>query len=82
MQGTSEVVRVLQGEGFRLSKTRLDSLVASGRIASPRLVGTSRGWSDTDVQGVRAALVRLDGPPRAARAVLIEFVRGGDAQAS
>lgn len=80
MLGTREVVAVLRGEGYVVSKSRLDGMIASGRIESPGIVGTSRAWDDADIQGIREALVRLDGPPRAVRAAMLNAAaktRGG-----
>lgn len=61
MLGTAAVVSQLREEGFALTKSRLESLLATGRVESPSLVGTSRVWSMRDVARVRRALVLIDG---------------------
>jgi hypothetical protein len=63
MYGTGEVVAVLRGERFDVSKSRVESLLATGRIPPPAMVGTSRVWTERDVENVRRALVALDGRP-------------------
>ena len=60
---TGDVVRSLVAEGYAVSRKRLDGLIATGRVASPRLVGPTRAWMPEDVEAVRRALVALDGRP-------------------
>ncbi|KKL47113.1 hypothetical protein LCGC14_2338780 [marine sediment metagenome] len=61
--GTNDVVSRLQAEGFHVSKSRIESFLASGKVPPPELVGTSRAWTDDDIARVRARLVALDGRP-------------------
>jgi hypothetical protein len=64
MLGTAEAVRLLQSEGYRISKTRLENLIATGRVESPQLVGPTRVWMDDDINHVRRILTSIDGAPR------------------
>ena len=65
--GTMEVVERLRAEGFRISKSRLEGLVATGRVPAPGRVGPTRAWTEDDIDRVRRALVSLDGRPVSAR---------------
>lgn len=62
--GTNEAVNRLRTEGFKLTKSRLESLLSTGRVQSPPLVGTSRAWTEERLEDVRRVLVALDGTPQ------------------
>jgi hypothetical protein len=63
MLSTSEMISKLTEEGFRLTRSRLETLINSGRVRAPKLVGTNRVWMEPDVDQVRRVLVSMDGAP-------------------
>jgi len=60
---TSDVVRELGAQGYRITRKRLEGFLATGRVRSPMMVGPTRVWLPDDVARVREALIKLDGAP-------------------
>lgn len=57
VMGTGQVVALLGDEGFAITRSRLESLIATGRVASPALAGPSRAWTSEDIERVRRVLI-------------------------
>ena len=59
---TSSVVDQLRSEGLSLTKSKLEAMLATGRIDPPQLIGQSRVWTEVDLEKLR--LVLREGPVR------------------
>lgn len=63
LMSTTQLVAAITAMGYRLSRRRLEGLIATGQVQAPPLVGPVRAWSPDDVANVRRVIESIDGTP-------------------
>jgi len=54
LMGTLDFVEYLRREhGVETTKSKIDSFIARGLVKRPQTVGTSRVWTEADVEAIR-----------------------------